>query len=98
MSKAPNATKQAKATQVSPSSVNTPASNTPPISPALEPVEPRAHGVIAPTTTSVPAKSRSDGHNEPEKEIRRASKLAFETVDEVYVTSVLDDLADHNIS
>jgi hypothetical protein len=43
-----------------------------------------AHGAIASTTTPIPAEPRSDGHAEPKKEIRRASKLAFKTVDEVY--------------
>ena len=58
----------------------------------------KTRGVIPSTETPATAKSRSDGHTELEKEIRRASKLAFETMDEVYITRVLDDLADYSTS
>ena len=106
--------KQTKATQdpVPPADASAP--RTPPVSPALEAVEPKVtltvkdfthalvdalitRGVITSTETPAPAEPRPDGHAEPKKEIRRASKLAFKTVDEVYVARVLDDLTDHSV-
>jgi hypothetical protein len=46
----------------------------------------KSHGVITSTKAPVPAESRSKEHVESKKEIRRASKLEFQIIDEMYVT------------
>ena len=81
----PIATKQVKTTQVSSPPANTPASSTPPVSPALESIEPK----ITSTEKQTPIDPQSDRRAEPKREIRRASKLAFETVDGIYVIQKL---------